>query len=583
MKKLVLFLLTFLCLVNVDAQTISPEDRALMEKDSIDLYNEIEQPYTKDCGSIPKTVVNAIVRYNTHADAYIELDNSLEFQGQLTLTGEGFGSKTIDLEGNSVKIKDLPLNLTLKLVTQNSCEEEVVLADIKTFYSNTGTVKVPSQRLFDFINKWASQENNGSSLTDFILGIRDVTRDEKLHFLQEYYIKDNPYPDDVTDEVISSTIEEGSRVTSRVDCDCNILELHTSDPFLSKGNTNLPNGPVIASQPFVIKKNAVPFSFPQKYEEAYKGPAKSISFEMGNTGFGANNQKMLVDGLEDPTSNKFFTSPLSAVIQYSLLCLGQNQNVSNCDCEKEITVGYEYATRLESTAAKIFCPYCFNKKSFAKAEDWAGVVVEDVNGLKPVAFGAANVISDCEYQVNKDFILNTLALAGVIATTALTGGTALAAIPVLEPAIGKVLTTEPFDVNKCKSESRKAILISGSTTMVLKPNKVAKARLFSFNAIELGVKSAAKAAAKINSNFYLATLIPGGAGGTMKNCCSNRKADWLAASFANSPNNDNELKNKVNLFANTIGLNANSTVGRNQGTPQDYTAYCGYKEGIRFK
>ena len=198
-------------------------------------------------------------------------------------------------------------------------------------------------------------------------------------------------------------------------------------------------------------------------------------------------------------------------------------------------------------------------------------------GIKVQGLHGILATSKCSKTVNPEFIISIGAMAFAIAGTIASGGTLAPLLTTLEPMFNTAVKTDVYETNDCKSENHTQTLLDGKTTLKLIPGKTAEATLFSFDAVRIGGYNAFDAKARINSNFFLATSIPGGKGGSLKNCCVAPKADWLSASMS-GPLSNSEVIQHVNYFLGTNGLSAKSNVGTIIGNHKDN---CGNIDGIK--
>ena len=554
--------------LGLKAQSLTKEEENAYIQDSLETYANYSQYFQKDCGSTPVVSVNAVVRYKDHAEVYIEFDEKSNMERiRLQLKGEGIGDIPLNTEGNVLFIKNLPLEQTYTLTAMNDCDEVIGIANIETTQNNQSFLKVSSKKLFDFVTTWADQkEEEKIGLDQYVLSIRDVNRNEKLAFLQDFYFNDNPFLDDVQDEDVIAKIKEGSGRDNEK-CNCKTLELHTG-VIANPGKANYPNGPVTNGTPQSYSGKFTGNRSEWAYWANYKGPAKCTVLIGSQRGTGGDGHKSI------STEAK---TPLISQVLYSLVCVGAQQNPGECECSKRVDIGYRYETRTYTNAEKGTC-VCTSKKAYAKAEDWAGIVVDEGNGPKVIELGGVLALSECEMKVNKQFIISAIELASAIALVIVAPPSAPAVISTLTTQIKTIATTEVYDVKSCGSEDKTKVLINGKTSLNLKPGKVVTATLFSFDNLDIGGHHGFKAEARIKSDFFLAAAIPGGSGGTLGSCCSANKADWVSASME-GPLNDDELIDQVNQFTLGYGLKAKSNVG---SVADDHVKNCGKVDGIIF-
>jgi hypothetical protein len=516
-----------------------------------------------------------LVRYKNHAEGYIELinqgDNNLSNYTLKTNEGESFSTKI--LEGKLLFNK-LQLDKTYTLYVTDNCEQEIAIAAVETTINNQNYVKVSSQKMFDAVNEWAStKEGNGVGLHRYVLGLEAINRNEKLSFLQDYYLNDNPYPDDVTDETIIESIDEVEALIVE-DCNCKILEL-TTKGVITPGNVNLKTANIVEGvnipRQGYFKKSWKSY---WSYNSKSTGPAKKVLLHGQQQGCGGSQNQTF--GTQAGNGNA--GTPLLAQIQYSLICVGAQQKPGNCDCEKTVNVAYRYDTAVK-TNANTYDGWCKQKDAFASAEDWAVLLTEDANGYKVSNVEGVLARAKCSSQVNPEFIIAVGAMAFAVAGTIATGGAAAPLLVTLEPMFNKAVNTEVYTVNDCKSETFKKTLLNDKTSISLKPGTIASARLFSFDAVSIGGYNSFRNEAGINSSFYLATMIPGGKGGSLAGCCMAPKADWISYSME-GPVSNSELINHVDYFLGINGLKATTNAGTIVG---DHVQNCGFIDGIRIK
>jgi hypothetical protein len=571
MKKLLLFLMTILSCQFMSAQELTREEEEAFVKDSIEGY-ENRIPYIeKDCGSIPIVVTNAVVRFEDHAEGVVEFKSNEEREDYRFFIKSNEGdAQEVSVKDNRIYFERLPLDNQITLYYTNKCEEETSIATLVTTVNNQDYINVSSKTIFDLANDWANQkEEKNVGLDQYILNLEGVDRYEKLSFIQDFFLNDNPYPRDVTDEDIVRSIKEGSRGPN--ECNCKTLELKTSE-VMNPGNANLANATFGAGQPTALNDRYSKKSSLWFYDAVSTGPAKKVHLGGHMSGCQGSGYKTFVTQNGPGATG----TPLYASLKYSLICVGAQENPGICDCEKTVEVAYRYDTKLQSNAFEN-TGWCMQKDAYATAEDWAGIITEDAAGVVVHKVEGAMSASSCKKKVNPEFVIGVGAMVFAVAGTIATGGTLGPLLLTLEPQFNTVVKTKVYEENDCKSQNTTQTLLNGKVSLKLKPGKITSATLFSFDAVMAGGYNAFKSEANINSSFHLSTMIPGGKGGELKGCCVAPKGDWLSASM-NGPLSNKELINDVNFFLGTNGLGAKTNVGTTVGNHEEN---CGKIDGIR--
>ena len=553
------------------AQEATKETGEDFIKDSLDYYAQRLPYIDKDCGSIPILTANAVVRFEDHAEGFVEFAKSEQSdEYKFFIKSDDRETQVSSVRDNKIYFDNLPLDRVITLYYTNRCGEEIALAALETTVNDQSYIKVSSKEIFDLTNDWANQkEGKNIGLDQYILSLEGVDRYEKLSFIQDFFLNDNPYPRDVTDESILRSIKEGSRGGD--ECNCKTLELTTRE-ILTPGGVSLANTTFSAGQPVhdegrFSKSNSLWF-----YDAVATGPSKKVSLFGFMRGCKGDGDKSIIT----QNGNGKTGSPLIARLKYSLICVGVQQNPGKCDCEKAVEVAYRYDTKLKTNAIT-FKGWCATKDAYANAEDWAGLITEDSDGVAVKHLEGVLSNSRCSKTVNPDFIIAVGAMAFSVATTIATSGAAAPLLAALEPQFNTAVHTQIYSVNNCTSQNTTQTLLNGKTTLKLKPGKIAAATLFSFDAVNIGGYNAFDNNASINSNFYLSTMIPGGSGGELKSCCVAPKGDWLSASM-DGPLSNSELMQHVNSFLGTNGLSGKTNVGTVLGNHKDN---CGDIDGIK--
>jgi hypothetical protein len=567
MKKLLFLVISILFSQLTFAQSES-EYEELYFADSI-RFNEIENTFAKDCGNLPQIVTNAVVRYESSAEAYLEFDKSLTDDLRLKLTGEASESAQINISGNSIIITRIPLNQVFTLTFNDQCDNVISVANIETTVNGQNYINASSRKLFDAINLWAEQkEKSNESLQEYVFNLTEISRYEKRSFLQDYFFNDNVFPDDIEDERLVRSIQESTR--SGGDCNCKVLQLATNPLSVKPGTVNgttITQGGVINTGYNNNKRSR------WTYNAAYKGPAKAVTglYVQGAGALGGGDREKEIRTQDNPNAAG---TPLIAEILYSLICVGAQQDPGDCDCKKRVDISYRYDSRINVETQK----YLFGlvNTSSVEAEDWAAVIVDDGSGKKVIAAEGIKAVGDCNMTVNKQFVYNAIDMAAAIAATTVSGG---ALAPVLASEIKNVMKEELFTANSCSSQLFTKTLLDGEISLFLLPGKFVSAKLYSFDHVKMKGKNGFFSLAKINSDFALATSIPGGTGGKMQSCCMAPKGDWLSGSMQ-GPVSEPDLVKGIDLFLTKNGLSAKANVGTVIGNHEEN---CGKIDGIQLK
>ena len=159
MKKLLFILSSILLSCNFviaqeAIQEATQETREDFIKDSLDIYAQRLPYIEKDCGSIPILTVNAVVRFEDHAEGFVEFAKSEQSdEYKFFIRSDEGGTQISSVRDNKIYFDNLPLDKVIALYYTNKCGEEIALAALETTINDQNYIKVSSKQIFIGLTK----------------------------------------------------------------------------------------------------------------------------------------------------------------------------------------------------------------------------------------------------------------------------------------------------------------------------------------------------------------------------------------------------------------------------------------------
>jgi hypothetical protein len=342
---------------------------------------------------IVENTLNAVVRLETKAIVRLQFTKLKDEVNIAIYDNESFTyHEDFQRSGEYIQFASIPLDKSYSVVQYLSDGTSMVVANIDTRNKKGQPIEV-SDALAHSLENWVVMETSEQprALTH-IAGDNSLDYMERLYYIQRFYDVDQHFGDDLVgtdppawgDDLPSDHLDPndipdfeeytGEEEDDEEDCNCNyVLKLDRlihpgiPDPANKRQLYNYDN-----KGKWYYGKGSKIWS---RLEEWNNGPAKQHFLITENTTIKGPNRDATRGNLIDNSSASNNVSEL----YWHLVCdkTASGQAVpEKCLCEKELTISYQYDTRLIANAQSINCGLlCGDKGAAATAEDWASVIL----------------------------------------------------------------------------------------------------------------------------------------------------------------------------------------------------------------
>ena len=491
----------------------------------------------------PRLVAKSVINYEAYSRAY------LKFEG--TVEGQPFGYRLLDAtEGGQVSSTNgeilveglLPDNLYEVTVVDN-CGDEVVVTILSTFADNPSIRGIEvSARMYNTIVAFQGQDG-AIPLYQYIEEAEGVSPYEKVSFMQQYFYKGQKFQTDA-----GPTLPPPPPTTTTTECLC-MFVFNTSQNALP--GTLLPDGSIMPSTDDSGGKIDLPGNAHWWWATYTKGAAKWNAVQSEGWHAGSTENTVSTDVI-----NNINASPYMGQVSYNLLCTNYANLPRNCDCEKPLKLYYRYDTEVLAYANR-HTGGLSEKKSRAASQDIAVVTLRNGNaGVKVLAAGDVRAQAECNWDVNPEFWVQLIQVAGGIAGVLVNENSAQlpTLISNLATQLGQLVTTPFIAENGCGANAIVTeTLAKGDTLIYFHPNEAVYLDVFSFSNLMCGGKRSWFSWANVNSDFYAAGIVPGGFLGEGENhCCTQKIGSWVLAS-SEKPYTTKEISAALGFYFGTEG------------------------------
>jgi hypothetical protein len=531
--------------------------------------------------TIVENTLNAVVRLETKAIVRLKFKQLTDEINIAVYDNESFTyHEDYQRSGEYVQFVSLPLDKSFSVVQYLSDGTSMVVANIDTRNKKSQPIEV-SDALAKSLENWVIIETSEQprALTHIS---NDVSLDyiERLYYIQRFYDADQHFGDDLVgtdppvwgdDLPIDTHVDpndipdfieynEEEEEDDEEDCKCNYVLSLTR--WISPGIPDKPNRlhhyNYINHSKWYYGKGSNIFSH---LEEWNNGPAKQHFLVTENTKVKGPHREATKGNLIDNTS----ASNNESELYWHLVCdkTASGKAVpEKCLCEKELTISYQYDTRLIANAQSINCGLlCGDKGAAATAEDWASVILtrHKLNDeIEVLETSRAIVKASCED-------------VGPLNTVAQYADFAAKMAEALVPVAGKITLTKDKGVWVVKPEftidldvaeqiknlaiaiesgtkifqtpdgtctiiDKKPTLFKRTRVITLKANEPLTLTMYSAHQLSAGAKRSGRGEAKVISGYYMSgTLTTNKTQTELDYCCMKKIGTYNSGASADSP------------------------------------------------
>jgi|GEM_PF-2104302 hypothetical protein len=340
---------------------------------------------------IVENTLNAVVRLETKAMVRLQFTKLKDEVNIAIYDNESFTyHEDFQRSGEYIQFASIPLDKSYSVVQYLSDGTSMVVANIDTRNKKGQPIEV-SDALAHSLENWVVMETSEQprALTH-IAGDNSLDHMERLYYIQRFYDVDQHFGDDLVgtdppefgdDDILLNEeripkFEEylHEEEDDEEDCKCNYVLKLTREIY--PGIRDEPNRRMLYNYDnkgkWYYGKGSNIWS---RLEEWNNGPAKQHILITENTKMKGPNRDATRGNLIDQTS----ASNNKSQLYWHLVCdkTASGKAVpENCLCEKELTISYQYDTRLIANAQSINCGLlCGDKGAAATAEDWASIIL----------------------------------------------------------------------------------------------------------------------------------------------------------------------------------------------------------------
>lgn len=496
---------------------------------------------------------NSTVRFQNNAMTYLKW----EILPEITTYHLEYRDSDADIwESVSVSsgefiINSLPLDKEYYWrISSGDFEESQFVSGIGMFSTKLRSepIKVSDDFFYELID-WFKSEDEEKNFCNFIEE-SDAAFIEKLSFVQVYFFDNEPFinagdSEELSDWYAPMPANLGGGClplfSKTGGCECKVITRGEARP--SPGSRNFSTGTVTPTiRQFAARQPGPDRTF---VDRVYAGAAKFVSIRQDETAGGMNYELSNLQGSDDAGA----VTTLASDVEFYLGCIrggSFNTNLSEgCDCEKKLTVDYEYASRYHVMADRRFC-FC-STGAGAQAEDMTVLVARNTNtgDITTIDAGNFGVGQSCNSSWNPQFWVQMLNVASPIAqfyvqsqTGTGTPNSIQNGVNQLSQGLQNLLTTPFLNVN-CSGSSTQTeqVLISGSTNLVLAPNNGIRVSMFNSYYLRTTGYGNYEAEAGIASDYFLIGVVTNPP--TFEDeCCADKFGAYVVGSLSNPANGD---------------------------------------------
>lgn len=485
------------------------------------------------------------VRFQNNADVYLkwaEMPNASVYCVRYQIVTQNPSAFTnVICYSNETVLENLPLDSEIKW--------DVIAYDatyVPIFESPFNVVSTAAQiepinvstNLYNYLSGWFSNDNNTQGFCGFFDTL-SISKYEKASFLQAYFFenasftKPNSNASPLSDWYPSNTVT-GSNAGDYCfpligGCNCKVISKGSNKATPNKEMEDYKVIPVLFQLGTSKQKHRL---------EA--GAAKFVSLFQDRSG----GQTLEMSNMQGTGDNSSVTTAASE-LAFFLACLygngGSNTNLpEDCICERPLHLYYQYATSLHVRSEKKSC--IWSKGAEATAEDLAfvGLLEGKTGDLTAIAAGRSLLSNSCSSDWNPTFWIKLLDLAIPLGEYYIQsqGQGQNSSVPTqsqindLIAGLQTLLITNfANNSGSCDIRNLANMLVSGSQTLLLKPNNPIKIGLFSSYYVRTRGYGCWKAEAGVASDYYLLGVVESQLTETPI-CCVEKFANYIAGSLS---------------------------------------------------
>gem|GEM_PF-6606353 len=489
------------------------------------------------------------VIFENSADLFVNVSNLIADDYSISLRiyiGESNLIETVVIDSTTSDFvvtdlaKDTSYTLKAFLIDESSPDYQVGV--LPGTVSTTRKDKITlTPGLYNAITEFSTGEF-AVKLSDYLLGIESQYNIHELAAFVQHHYKIDVLERDFSGGLSSlmpawfSTSEpRPNEVDPDKPCDCSLIsasshlevkgERSSSDPIGPdnphfEGATNLPEVAAYKRES-KNRRNHLLMSF---------GPAKYHGLNVQTTGLFDSSERSETSSTTgyDLEEGYSATSPFFAKQGYNFFCNEYTTQIpANCDCDKTILIDYSYSTRMKAQAR---VPSGWGGRGArASAEDFALLSVGRLNSndIEIIDAGRGLVGDACATSWNADWVSDFLTLAVDVTLLVLELDDIedlpdhADALPDIVDNLTNVLTTDIIETSgDCTYKHETGTLISGSTSVTLKPNDPVEVVMTSYSSVHTSGYGKYRASAMIASNYHLSTILLQGELENKWHCCS---------------------------------------------------------------
>jgi len=504
------------------------------------LLNEFNVPI-----STPTVKSSSVIFYSDGLSVAIEFAS-----GGMTPTYVVFADKnnatdtrTISTASGKAEFFGVAPGKTYQIKAAGSDGQQYIVGTVNTAPFQAGDPVVVSETLYRGLSQYVTNENQTTTLSNYLKQLSDVSQHEKISFLQRYIMNGatlpaiikGQYPDAYVQSSLNTRQTEG-------ECICNfvmnqvtvIVPDETGNNDFQIGAKTSKSGPNFYNQASVWARGLTS-----------QGAAKNqLLLSAGNRAGKKRRTETWTSGGETVSDN-------FARIGYHLMCVGINELPKACECTKSISYSFGYSTQIEARTKSEGC--LFNSEAAARAQDWAVAVVtrekiNSVNDVQVIGAGVGQATSKCAGGVPVSVLIDAAKIGVSVFQLIKSVKTAqlndiINQTNQIIDKVGAVLIpfTEPKD---CNSAFIDKPLLLGTSTITFTPNDPLSFMIMSGSSLEVMGLRCWDSKASIKSSFHLAGVVSGGAPTAYTpHCCTKYFSNWA---YASQNGDDNNRKNFIN-------------------------------------
>jgi len=506
---------------------------------------EINTTYVPEVKPIvAENTMNAVVRLQTKALVRLKLEQLTEEMEIAVYENERFSyHEDYQRKGEYLQFASLPLDKSFSVVQYLRDGTEKIIATIDTRNRKEEPIEV-SDELAQSLEKWVVLEaDEQSRALDHVAGDESIDYIERLYYLQRFYDADQHFGDDLVgtdppefgdDDIEAEHFDpndipgfEEYLEEEEEDCNCNyVLKLKRQiyPGFPDRANKRQIYNHINHSKWYYGKGSKI-FSH---LEEWNSGPAKQHFMVTENTKVKGPNRDSSRGNLIDNTGKSNNVSQLYWHLVCDKTATGKAVP-EKCLCEKELTICYQYDTKLIADARSINCGIlCGDKGAAATAEDWAAITLTRYQLNKETEV----------LETNRGIMKSSCEDVGPLNTVAQIADFAAKMAEILFPNSGKITLTKDkgvwvvkpeFTINidiadqikklaaaiesgtkifetpkgTCENKQATPTLLKDCRVISLKANEPLELTMYSAHQLSAGAKRSGRGEAKVISGYYM--------------------------------------------------------------------------------